>query len=252
MTPEQKQTLRLFREYAAEDLELLAALHDREPDAGILKGLNQLDFPWDLGLHLESEQGIHALQLMSQALTALPNPPDQNDLDELAADYASIYLNHNIQASPEESVWLDEDHLICQDSMFQVRNWLEKYGLQAENWRMRPDDHLVYQLKFIAHLLRRNDDLLEKTACFMDEHLLRWIGDFSQRVLQRGATPYFAGLAMLTASYCEELRDLIALITAQPRPAPEDIEERMNSRTVTATRTNDQPPSYMPGIGPAV
>ncbi|WP_456375272.1 TorD/DmsD family molecular chaperone [Thiolapillus sp.] len=252
MSPEQIKILRLFREHVAEDLELLAALHDHEPDANTIRGLRKLDFPQDLGLHLCSEEGIHALQLMTQALAALPETPGQDDLDELAADYASIYLNHNIQASPEESVWLDEDHLICQDSMFQVRSWLEKFGLRAENWRVRPDDHLVYQLKFIAHLLRQDDDLLDEAACFMDEHLLRWIGDFSQRVLQRGDTPYFAGLAMLTASYCEELRNLLTEITQQPRPTAEEIEERMSDQNVAVTPVDDAPQAYVPGIGPAV
>jgi len=132
MMPQQTETLRLFCEHAAEDLELLAALHDREPDAATLEGLRKLDFPRDLGLYLAGEEGLRALELMTQALAALPPHPGNADLNELAADYASIYLNHGIQASPEESVWLDDDHLICQDSMFQVRGWLEKYGLQAE------------------------------------------------------------------------------------------------------------------------
>ena len=191
MTLQQAETLRLFREHVAEDLELLAALHDREPDAAMLEGLRKLDFPGDLGLHLTSEKGHQARQLMAQALAGLPEHLEDNDLDELAADYANIYLNHGIQASPEESVWLDEDHLICQDSMFQVRQWLERYGLQAENWRVRPDDHLVYQLKFIAHLVSLDDEPLEEAGRFMDEHLLRWIGDFAQRVVQRCDTPYF-------------------------------------------------------------
>ncbi|BAO44483.1 conserved hypothetical protein [Thiolapillus brandeum] len=229
---------------------MLAALHDHEPDAATLEGLRKLDFPQNLGLHLATKEGLRALELMTQALVALPQPPESADLNELAADYASIYLNHGIQASPEESVWLDDDHLICQDSMFQVRSWLEKYGLQAENWRIRPDDHLVYQLKFIAHLLTRDEDLLQQAGCFMDEHLLRWIGDFSQRVLQRCATPYFAGLALLTAAYCEELRDLIAGVTGQPRPLPEEIEERMNQKVTS--QVEEQPGAYVPGIGPTV
>ena len=251
MTPRQSETLRLFCEHVAEDLELLAALHDREPDASTLEGLRKLDFPGDLGLHLTGEKGRHALQLMTQALAALPKQPGKNDLDELAADYANIYLNHGIQASPEESVWLDDDHLICQDSMFQVRSWLERYGLQAENWRIRPDDHLVYQLKFIAHLLSQKEEPLEEAGHFMDEHLLRWIGDFSQRVVQRCDTPYFAGLALLTDAYCDELRDLIASITGQPRPLPEEIEERMNNKAANQ-QPEEAPQAYVPGMGPAV
>jgi len=39
---------------------------------------------------------------------------------QLAADFAAIYLNHSIQASPCESVWLDEEGLMRQQPMFKV------------------------------------------------------------------------------------------------------------------------------------
>ncbi|WP_456405253.1 TorD/DmsD family molecular chaperone [Thiolapillus sp.] len=242
--------LSLFRKQTAEDLELLAVLHDREPDAHLLQQLKHADFPKILALNLEGEAGLQAIELMQKAIADLPDAMTTELLDELAADYASIYLNHNIHASPEESVWLDEDSLICQDSMFQVRNWFEKYGLEISNWRIRPDDHLVYQLQFIAHLLEQDDGLetLEEAATFMDEHLLRWLGDFGLRVSQRCDTLYFAGAAALTASYCEELRDLLAEILQQPRPSKKEIEERMQPKQ-TAEPVSVK---FVPGIGPTV
>jgi len=247
---ESQDILGLFRKQTAEDLQLLAILHDREPDARLLQQLKHAHFPKALGLNLESESGLQALDLMHKAIQTLPEAIPTRLLNELAADYASIYLNHNIHASPEESVWLDEDNLICQDSMFQVRSWFEKHNLEISNWRTRPDDHLVYQLQFIAHLLSENDDIetLEEAATFMDEHLLRWLGDFGRRVSQRCDTPYFAGVAALTAAYCEELRDLLAEILQQPRPSKEEIEERMQP----AQQSEPVPVKFIPGIGPAV
>ncbi|HEC07563.1 TorD/DmsD family molecular chaperone [Thiolapillus sp.] len=247
---EGQDVLGLFRKQTAEDLELLAILHDREPDAQLLQQMKHAGFPQVLALNLESESGRQALDLMHKAILDLPEAITTQVLDDLAADYASIYLNHNIHASPEESVWLDEDSLICQDSMFQVRSWFEKHNLEIYNWRIRPDDHLVYQLQFIAHLLSENDDMetLEEAATFMDEHLLRWLGDFGRRVSQRCDTPYFAGAAALTAAYCEELRDLLAEILQQPRPSKEEIEERMQP----AAQTEPVPVKFVPGIGPAV
>lgn len=242
--------LEIFRKQTAEDLQLLAILHDREPDAQLLQHLREADFPRVLALKLESESGLQAMDLMQRAIASLPGAIPTRFLDELAADYASIYLNHNIHASPEESVWLDEDSLVCQDSMFQVRSWFEKYGLEINNWRIRPDDHLVYQLQFIAHLLEREDGMesLLQTATFMDEHLLRWLGDFGKRVSQRCDTPYFSGIAALTAVYCEELRDLLAEILRQPRPSKKEIEERMQP----AQQPEAVSVKFVPGIGPAV
>jgi len=242
--------LSTLRRHVAEDLQLLATIHDSEPGVALLNELKAQVFPSCLALLPDTKPGTDAMALMHQALSALPDDPDQTILDELAADYASIYLNHNISASPEESVWLDEDSLMCQQSMFQVRSWYESHGLGIPDWRLRPDDHLVYELQFIAWLLNQDDqmDTLEQVATFMDEHLLRWLGNFGERVLARCDTPYFAGVAALTAAYCEEFRNILAEVLQQPRPSREEIEERMQPRQ----QTESVPVAFTPGIGPVV
>ncbi|MEW8534972.1 MAG: molecular chaperone TorD family protein [Candidatus Thiodiazotropha endolucinida] len=242
--------LQTFYNAVADDLEMLALLHQKEPDSRILEALLDCNFPHSLGLKLVTEAGSEAIDLMSRVIKSLPEVHDDDFLDELAADYADIYLNHGLQASPLESVWLDEENLTCQESMFQVRVWYEMYGLMAENWRVRPDDDLVLQLQFISHLFANSESEkhLQDVAKFMDEHLLRWLNDFSNRVASRCATPYFAGVALLTSAYCEELRDLLVVVTDQPRPSQEEIEERMKS----SAPKEDVSLSYMPGMGPAV
>ncbi len=239
-----------FKQRVAEDLKLLATLHDHEPNSELLQELKEIDFPNCLTLLLNGGS-INTMELMQKALSNLTSEPDESTLDELAADYASIYLNHNISASPEESVWLDEDNLVCQQTMFQVRSWYDKHGLGIPDWRKRPDDHLVYELQFIAWLLNQDDYLtsLEQTATFMDEHLLRWLGNFAETVLKRCDTQYFAAVAALTADYCEELRDILAIITQQPRPSLEEIEERMLPKHDSQ---QEVPLNFMPGIGPAI
>ena len=82
----------------------------------------------------------------------------------------------------------------------------------------------------------------------MDEHLLRWIDRFADQVAARCATPYFAGVAALTAAYVDELRDLLAEILEEPRPSAEEIEARMQpEKPATACGA---PAPYVPGAGP--
>jgi TorA maturation chaperone TorD len=187
---------------------------------------------------------------MRYAVKRLPYEADGEVLDEIAADYAAIYLNHSIQASPYESVWFDEENLVRQASMFQVREWYRRYDLAAPDWRNRADDHLTLQLQFLAHLfeLGQSDETFREVAQFMDEHLLRWIGSFAERVASRCDTPFFAGLALLTAVYCEELRDVLVEVLGQPRPSAQEIEARMKPRVEPAT----VPLKFMPGVGPTV
>ncbi len=215
LTPKQ------WREAIHCDIQLLAVLHDKEPNAALLAELKQTRFPYQLNLQLSDNASQESLSFMADSLKEFPVEMDAAQLDELAADFAAIYLNHSIQASPCESVWLDEEGLMRQQPMFAVRGWYEKYGLQVDDWRLRPDDHLVCQLQFIAHLLKQEEvSHLAQVAQFLDEHLLLWIKDFAARVSQRAGTAYYAGLALLTAAYLDQLRQVLeALELPQPTTA---------------------------------
>ena len=206
--------------------------------------MSEAGYPDLFNLELESERASDALAVSFHVMQELEI--DDALIDELAADYAAIYLNHSIQASPLESVWLDEEGLTHQEPMFQVREYLREQGLQAEDWRIRSDDHLVMQLRFIQHLVKRGD--ITTAERFMDEHLLRWLGRFSERVATRCETPWFAAVAMLTHAWCEEFRDLLAEILETPRPTAEEIEKRMAPKP----QVTEIPLQYMPGVGPAV
>ena len=243
--------LSIFRTRVAEDLNILASLHDHEPNQTQIDELKKIEFPFCLTIVPDSGPGAESMALLQQSLAEFSNYIDRETLDNLAADYASIYLNHNISASPEESVWIDEDSLVCQDTMFQVRDWYDKYGLGIPDWRLRPDDHIVYELQFLAWMLNQDDqqETLEQLAIFMDEHLLRWLGNFGERVLARCDTQYFAGLAAITAAYCEELRDIIAEILEQARPTREEIDERMKPGQA---KPEEMPVQFVPGMGPAI
>ncbi len=51
----------------------------------------------------------------------------------------------------------------------------------------------------------------------MDEHLFRWFDQFATRIANRCDTKFYAGLVMLTFSYINELRDVLAVIIEQKR-----------------------------------
>lgn len=236
---------RELAEVLGEDAEAFAALHDRELTAETLAVLREIGFPANLGLLPACEQSLEAWRLMAAALAET----QAADLDLLAVDYAAIYLTGAYSASPCESVWLDDDHLACQAPMFELRKLYAEAGLAATDWRKRPDDHLVLQLLYLAHALRSaaGDDDLRRLAAMLDEHLLRWLPDFSDRVTARAETPFFAVLGRLTFAWCEQLRDLLAERLGEPRPTREDIESRLRPQPRAAVA----PLAYMPGAAPS-
>ncbi len=212
--------LQQFREAVSDDLSLIAALHDREVDAAGIVQLRALDFPSGLGLNMQKPESQEAFELMAKAMAELPEQPDQALIDELAVDYAAIYLTYRLRAAPTESVWLDKDHLERQQPMFQVRATYRLRGLKVTEWQKRSEDHLVTQLLFLAHLIGECGDekALPEAARFLDLHLLRWIDMFAARVAQRCNFPFYGALALLTAAYLDELRDVLAAVLQAPRP----------------------------------
>ena len=191
---------------AAEDLRVLAWLHASERSPQVLADLYTHGFPATLTLVKQQDpwvlcmdQALHALASACRS-GAVSELPASNE-DELAADFAAIYLTHALRASPHESVWRDEDHLMLQEPTFAVRTFYRRHGLQAADWRQRADDHLVSELEFVATLLERAE--LKEAARFLKTHILAWLPSFATRVGQRASTPFYAALAGLTLAACE-------------------------------------------------
>lgn len=233
----------------AEDLRLLAALQAEELKAELITEIQQLNFPEGLGMRVNRDLSREVLSTLSQVVANWPKPVDQALVDSFAADFAAIYLNTQHGAHPSESYWLDEEHLLMQKPMFQVRDCYEEQGIKVENWRERTDDHLVNELLFIAELVGREENFkpsFQSAATFMDEHLLRWLGQFSQRVASHSRSEFYAGLCLLTSCYCEELRDLLAKILDEPRPSPEEIEARMEKANQEPVRVAPPSQSFGP------
>jgi TorA maturation chaperone TorD len=194
----------------ADDAATLARLHDRELDAATLAALREVGFPGNLALLPPTPEAVQAWQAMAAALHHyVPDPPAAGDLDALAVEFAAVYLTGAYNVSPCESFWLDDDHLHCQQPMFALRGIYTTAGLAAPDWRKRPDDHLVLQLQYIAHMLARPPVDKAALARMLGEHLLLWLPDFAGRLAQRAELPFYAALARLTLAWCNALHRLL-------------------------------------------
>jgi putative dimethyl sulfoxide reductase chaperone len=238
-------------EAIAADLELLADLHDREPTREWLVAARACPIQAQLGLILESTAGRAALVAFDSAVAALPHEPAQADLDDLAAEYANIYLRFLYRASPTESVWIDEDGLEQQAPMFDVKAWYKRHNLVSQDWAKRPDDHLVIQLRFLAYLFAQagSRDTLAEAARFLDEHLLRWAGLFAGRIAGETPLAYYAATAQLTHAYLDELRTHLEAAANLPRWVPE-APAPVKSGQPKLTCADEVRP-YVPGTAPS-
>src|SRR5690606_32071266 len=96
--------------------------------------------------------------LIEEALHELRQTEVRATLDQLAVDYADVYLRHAYRASPSESVWLTEDGLERQGPALAIRSEHRRHGVVLVDPDKRPEDHLVPQLRFAAYLLASAPD----------------------------------------------------------------------------------------------
>lgn len=241
---------RMFLDLAAGDLVLLARLHERELTGDLLAELRKRPFAAQMALAPDDEEGRAAFAVLDAALASEECDGSPAAMDRLAADFAAIYLNHTWSVSPCESVWVDPEGLVLQEAMFEIRRWYHHYGLAAANWRMMSDDHLVQQLRFIAHLLAHEIDHAPKdAAAFADHHVLRWVEPFAARVAQRCQTQFYAGLALVTAVTLKRLRRLLVAVAGMPLIELEPIEEEKQRRREDAAKRASE--AYFPGAAPS-
>jgi TorA maturation chaperone TorD len=199
---------------AAEDLRALAWLHEMERAPAVLVELHRSGFPQTLSL-LPSEHD--AVAHMAATLAAISDTT-QDDYarctDDLAADYAGIYLTHAMRAAPYESVWRDEDQLMMQAPTFAVREFYKRHDMVVQNWRHQPDDHLCHELRFLALLLERGER--REAARFVRMHVMEWLPLFTGKVAQRAQTRFYSDLATLTLACVQSCLERLPTVAVIP------------------------------------
>jgi TorA maturation chaperone TorD len=250
---DRNQVLAQYRQLLAGDLQFLASLHEREFEPGEIEELSAHPIADRFNIQFETKRAEQCLKIVDEGMVRLKKVGAELAADELAADYADIYLTHKCRAAPSESVWLDEDGLERQQPMFEVRKWYEDFGVSAPNWRVRPDDHIVLQLEFAAHLLAQEQSGAEpvrQAARFLDEHLLVWVDLFAGRVAERCATPFYAGVATLTAAYLDAARNLMAELVDFARPPPDERRKAGGPIALEVKAAAEESPAYVPSVAP--
>lgn len=213
---------------ASEDLRMLGWLQAQERNVAVLRQLYEGGFPYGLSLipandEPESTEQSRRMADILQAMCVLSAEEVAALDNDLAADFAAIYLTHARRCSPHESVWLDEDQLMLQGPTFAVREYYRHMGLKVANWRERADDHLCNELEFVAMMLEQHKP--EAALGFLQQHVMQWLPLFAQRVAERADTSFYAALALLTLQSCQNCTkvlqdaDIVPLTVAAPDPA---------------------------------
>lgn len=241
----------------AELLGLVIRLHEREADGALIAQLRAADAPALFAALFAVTNGKNgddggAVALLEAALRDLGEAPPVALMDEMAADYADLYLTHGYRVAPTGSVWLTEDHLERQEPMFEVRAWYDHYDLKVPDWRIRPDDHIVCELQFVRHLLTLGSpDALGDAARFLDSHVLGWAPDFCAQAAQRVRTPFHAAAAAITGEFLVALREWLMAETGISPEVRLNAYARDEDRAARAAEAGEVERPFVPGLEPS-
>ncbi len=155
-------------------------------------------------------------------------------LTDLAREYARLFLvaGRSESAFPYESVYTSGERLLMQDARDAVVEIYRAEGLARSNQFDEPEDHIAFELEFMAYLCRRAGDALsgndaaaaseccEKQRNFVKEHLGVWAPDFCGDVLRLAKLDFYKGAAQLTRGFIKldaEVSDALVALFATDR-----------------------------------
>lgn len=141
----------------------------------------------------------------------------------LRSEYTRLFLGpEKLPAPPWESVYVNGEPLLFQESTLAVRDAYRRAGYLAAGYPREADDHVAIELDFMATLASKSCEaaVLDREAlavqlAFLEEHLLVWMDSFAERLCAcdtvSGFYPSFARLAALVCRRdAEVLKELLA------------------------------------------
>ncbi len=184
----------------------LSHLYLFEVEKEQLTALKQMTFPQECS----NEDMQEGYQQITEYLSK--REVNQETLDELAVDYARIFLSAGVAqgkaAFPYESVYTSKQHLIMQEAGSSAAALYAEKGLKPRTDMYRvPEDHLGLLLEFMGRLCEDDTNTQED---FLKNHLSNWVPAFVQDVCKYGSTDFYRGIAKITKGFLTLEKEYLA------------------------------------------
>jgi TorA maturation chaperone TorD len=156
---------------------------------------------------LLSEDTTISLQGLKDAIRKIDTDSD-GELKDLLWDYTRLFIGpYKLPCPPWESVYTSPKRLMMQEAAAEVQNIYRGAGLIINSKDIMPD-HIGTELNFLSILLQRiNTDgggatnYIKIAEKFLNEHLLKWVPQFTLDMEEAAASPLYKTLAHLTREF---------------------------------------------------
>jgi TorA maturation chaperone TorD len=186
---------------------LLAAIYRREMTSDLLKQLkdpSMLGVLSDLGIRLNN---------------GFLEKPEHQLLEDLAVEYARLFIGPGKHFSPHESVHHEREDgrwgQLWGPSTAEVKKIIESAGLSYQSEYTGLPDHISVELEFMQQVTLSEEKAwdegdknlalayLGNEKKFIEEHLAEWIPDFCDKVINGAELPFYRVMAELTKKFIE-------------------------------------------------
>jgi TorA maturation chaperone TorD len=212
-----------------EEAALIVRARERGESYALFARLLQSEVTRELLLNLrtwlqescEDDPTGEGLSLLRRYLTSTSQAGEARVLEELAADYAGLFLNAGAApVHPYESVYRSPANLLMQEAWDEVRLTYAAHGLALSGERREPEDYLGYEMEFMSHLCSRaieacevNDRQavqanLQSQREFLAKHLLLWAPQFGEELVRNATTDFYRALGGMICEFLREEREL--------------------------------------------
>ena len=145
--------------------------------------------------------------------------PEKELLEDLAVEYTRLFLGPGKHISPHESIHHEKDNSkwgqLWGDSTVEVKKFIETTGLEYQTDFKGLPDHISVELEFMQQLTLREEQAWEDADTegaaycrnieekFIEEHLIPWVPEFCEKIMQETELPFYRDLAALTRNFIE-------------------------------------------------
>ncbi len=192
---------------------LLATVYGQEVTLEFLRRIKDPQFMGvlsDMGLELERD---------------FFEKPELELIEDLAVEYAALFLGPGKHISPHESVHhkrSDGDWgKLWGKSTVEVKKFIESAGLDYKEAYTGLPDHISVEFEFMQQVTLREEQALSENDqegalyClkmekkFIEEHLIRWVPAFCEKIISRAELPFYREMAALTIKFIEFEKETI-------------------------------------------
>ncbi|MES9971289.1 MAG: molecular chaperone TorD family protein [Candidatus Thiodiazotropha sp.] len=150
-------------------------------------------------------------------------------VEELAIEYTRLFIGPGPHVSPHESIFDQaEDGMggLWGAKTVEVKKFIQATGLEYGNDFNGLPDHISVELEFMQKLtgweadkwLQKDRESAEYCLLvqhkFLQQHLLSWVDQFCDAVIDQAETPFYGVMAELTKQFMEYERQAIVTDTA--------------------------------------